>query len=882
MDLDPDLASVVDAVPGWAGKDVRAEVLGGGITNRNFRLDVDGESFVVRLSGRDTELLGIDREAERSASQAAHEAGVGPEVIAFLPKQRALITRFVEAQPLPAEDLEKPEVMAAVVEAIRSIHGMAPIPSAFDAFRVVREYRDTAEIHGVRVPATYRQALHAADRIAVAFGRQPVPIRPCHNDLLNANFLLRDDKVILVDYEYAGMGDLFFDLGNFSINNGISESARGAAPRSVLRRRGAGSARAPEADEDHVRLPRGDVGGRATGHLDAGLRLRGLRRPALRPVPAERGGRSLRDVARRRARGILSLDEARAIVIGGGVAGASIAYHLTELGWNDVLLVDRNELTSGSTFHSAGLVGQLRSSVTLTRMMMYGVELYRRLAEETGVDPAWHEVGSLRLASSKERIEELRRLAGWGQTFGLPLEIVSTARALELWPLFDPEGVEGAAYLPTDGYVDPNGLTFALAEGAKRRGATIWTDARVTGIDVDRGHVAGVRFEDREPVRTDVVVNAGGMYANQLGRLAGVEVPVVPFAHQYLLTKPIEGVRPDFPTMRDPDRLVYFRQEAGGGLVVGGYERNPAPWSWQDGPPDDFNHTLLPDDWDRFEPLAEGAFSLVPDLQKAEVVKMINGPEAFTPDGEFILGESDVRGFFVAAGFCAHGIAGAGGVGKVIAEWIVEGEPELDVWKMDIRRFGRHYASRRYALARAYEIYATYYDIHYPNEERHAGRPLKMAPTYGRLSDLGAEFGEKSGWERPNWFGSNEDERYEDAPAQRLGRRALVDGDRGRASRHPRARGPVRRVELREDRGRGRRRVRVPAAPLRERRRPRDRERGLHADAEPPGRHRIRCDGDPHLESSCSGSSPAPRSGTTTSRGSASTSTRMEAFGCAT
>ncbi|MGH2526511.1 MAG: NAD(P)/FAD-dependent oxidoreductase, partial [Actinomycetota bacterium] len=243
------------------------------------------------------------------------------------------------------------------------------------------------------------------------------------------------------------------------------------------------------------------------------------------------------------------MDEARAVVIGGGVAGASVAYHLTELGWRDVLLVDRSDLTSGSTFHSAGLVGQLRSSVTLTKMMMYGVALYRRLASETGVDPAWHEVGSLRLASSRERIEELSRLSGWGQTFGLPLETISTRDALELWPLFDPEGVEGAAYLPTDGYVDPNGLTFALAEGAKRRGATIWTNARVTAIDVSNGHVASVRFDERDPVRTEIVVNAGGMYANQIGRLAGVEVPVVPFAHQYLLTKPIDGVRMDFPTM---------------------------------------------------------------------------------------------------------------------------------------------------------------------------------------------------------------------------------------------------------------------------------------------------------------------------------------------
>jgi glycine cleavage system T protein len=448
-------------------------------------------------------------------------------------------------------------------------------------------------------------------------------------------------------------------------------------------------------------------------------------------------------------------DRARVVIVGGGVAGASIAYHLTEVGWSDVLLVDRSELTSGSTFHSAGLVGQLRSSVTLTKMMMYGVELYRRLAAETGVDPSWHEVGSLRLASSAQRIEELQRLAGWGQTFGLPLGIISTREALDLWPLFDPRGVKGAAYLPTDGYLDPTNLTTALVEGARRRGARVWTNARLTGIEIEREQVTGVRFADRDPVQTEVVVNAAGMYAAQIGALAGVTVPVVPFAHQYLLTKPIEGVRADMPTMRDPDRLVYFRPEAGGGLVVGGYERDPAPWNWLEGPPSDFNHQLLDADWDRFEPLADGAFSLVPAMQEAEVVRMINGPEAFTPDGEFILGESAVRGFFVATGFCAHGIAGAGGVGKVMAEWITQGEPEVDAWKMDIRRFGGHYRSRRYALERAVEIYATYYDIHYPNEERRAGRPLKTAPTFERLQGLGAQFGEKAGWERPNWFESN-------------------------------------------------------------------------------------------------------------------------------
>ncbi len=454
------------------------------------------------------------------------------------------------------------------------------------------------------------------------------------------------------------------------------------------------------------------------------------------------------------------MEEFRAVVIGGGVAGTSIAYHLAELGWRDVALLERDQLTSGSTFHSAGLVGQLRSSVSLTRMMMYSTELYRRLHAETGVDPDWHEVGSLRLASSPERMQELQRLAGWGQTFGLPLSIVTTEEALERFPLFDPEGVLGAAFLPTDGHLDPSGLSYAFAEGAKRRGVEVRPGVRVTEISTDRGRVTGVQTDAGE-IRTDVVVNAGGMYANQIGRLAGVEVPVVPFAHQYLVTKPIEGVRSDFPTIRDPDRLVYFRAEGGGSLVMGGYERNPAPWAVDDGPPPDFNNTLLPEDWERFEPLAEAAFGLVPAMANAEIVKMINGPEAFTPDGEFILGESDVRGFFVAAGFCAHGIAGAGGVGNMMADWIVHGEPEHDLWKMDIRRFGAHFRSRAYARDRAYEIYATYYDIHYPGEERQAGRPLKTAPTYGRLAALGAEFGEKSGWERANWFRSNEDAAHE-------------------------------------------------------------------------------------------------------------------------
>jgi 4-methylaminobutanoate oxidase (formaldehyde-forming) len=453
-------------------------------------------------------------------------------------------------------------------------------------------------------------------------------------------------------------------------------------------------------------------------------------------------------------------DHARAVIIGGGVGGTSVAYHLAELGWTDIVLVDRAELTSGSTFHSAGLVGQLRGSVTLTKMMMYGAELYGRLAGETGVDPSWHGVGSLRLASSRARFEELQRQAGWGQTFGLPIELISASEARDRFPLMSTDGVLGAVWLPTDGWLDPSGLAQALAAGARRRGVTIRTHTRVVGIGVERGRVTGVEVElrdgTRERIATDVVVNAGGMFAPEIGRLAGVTIPIVPMAHQYLFTEALDGVQPGLPQLRDPDNLVYFREEVGG-LCMGGYERNPAPWSL-DGIPEDFNGKLLAPDWPRFEEIMAGAIRRVPSIADAGVSRMINGPEGFTPDNEFILGESDVRGFFVAAGFCAHGIAGAGGIGRQVASWIVDGEPELDLWHMDIRRFGgQHWRSREWTLARTTEVYSTYYDIHYPNEERQAGRPLRTSPTYERLAALGAVFGEKSGWERPNWFEPNAD-----------------------------------------------------------------------------------------------------------------------------
>jgi glycine cleavage system aminomethyltransferase T/glycine/D-amino acid oxidase-like deaminating enzyme len=447
-------------------------------------------------------------------------------------------------------------------------------------------------------------------------------------------------------------------------------------------------------------------------------------------------------------------DRARVVIVGGGVGGTSIAYHLAALGERDVVLVDRAELTSGSTFHSAGLVGQLRGSVSLTRMMMDSVELYRRLGDACG----WVECGGLRLACTEEREQELHRQVSWSRTFGLALELLSADEAAQLFPLMSTDGVRAASYLPTDGYLDPSQLTYALAEGAREGGCRIYTHTRVTGIDVERGRARGVQTE-WGPIEAEVVVDAGGMFAAEIGRMAGVRVPVVPFAHEYLVTQPFHD-RADghLPTLRDPDLLVYYREE-GDGLVMGGYERSSAPWSLRDDGldaiPPDFNGILLEEDWERFEEIAVNSRKRVPAMEDVRVTRLINGPEGFTPDNEFCLGESDVRGFFVAAGFCAHGLAGAGGIGKAMAEWIVGGEPEHDLWEMDIRRFGAHYRSPTYTLARTREVYETYYDIKYPGHERSAGRPLRLSSAYAWHRDHGAAFGEKSGWERVNWYEAN-------------------------------------------------------------------------------------------------------------------------------
>ena len=445
---------------------------------------------------------------------------------------------------------------------------------------------------------------------------------------------------------------------------------------------------------------------------------------------------------------------AKIVVIGGGVGGTSVAYHLAQLGEKDVILLERSDLTSGSTFHSAGLVGQLRADPTLTKMNMYSVELYRKL-QQSDTPPSWRECGSIKIASSKERMEEIRRQIGWAKTFGLDLQEISTQQAKELFPLMDTTDVVGGCYMASDGQVDPSQLTQAMAAGARKGGVKIFTHTRVLAINTDRNRIKSVST-DKGEIECEIVVNCGGMFAAEIGRLAKVRVPIIPMSHQYLITENFLSDDAKFlPSLRDPDNLIYFRQEVKG-LVMGGYERNSKPFtassSSYDQIPADFNSKLLPEEWDRFEEIATNAAKRVPKMSEIGLKNFINGPEGFTPDNEFCLGETSVGGFYVAAGFCAHGIAGAGGIGKVVAEWIVGGEPSMDLWHMDIKRFSEAYNSPKFTLARVTENYEAYYDIHYPGEERQSAREENKSPIYQWHKDNGAVFGEKAAWERVNYY----------------------------------------------------------------------------------------------------------------------------------
>ncbi len=436
------------------------------------------------------------------------------------------------------------------------------------------------------------------------------------------------------------------------------------------------------------------------------------------------------------------------VVVGGGIMGCSVAYHLAKLNKN-VVLLERGQLTCGSTFHAAGLVGQLRSSATITELLGDSVALYDSLEEETGQATGWKMNGGLRLACNQERLTELKRQATTARSFGLEMHILSPQEAQDMWPLMTIHDVVGAAFLPTDGAASPTDVTMALAKGARMHGATLLENCPVTGVSIENGAVAGVQTA-QGAIQCEVLVNCCGQWARAFGAMAGVNVPLVSIEHQFLVTEKFDVPR-DLPTLRDPDRLTYYKEEAGG-LIMGGYEPNPIPWAEQ-GIPDGFVFKLLESNFDQFQQLAELAMPRVPALETIGVRQLLNGPESFTPDGNFILGEApEVQRYFVGAGFNAFGIAAAGGAGKALAAWIVDGEPPYDLWPVDIRRFGRPHQDTRWVRTRTQEMYAKHYTISWPFEEDDSGRPLRMSPLYEKLRTAGACFGEKLGWERPNWF----------------------------------------------------------------------------------------------------------------------------------
>jgi sarcosine dehydrogenase len=442
--------------------------------------------------------------------------------------------------------------------------------------------------------------------------------------------------------------------------------------------------------------------------------------------------------------------QARVVIVGGGIIGCSTAYHLGQMGWNDVVLLEKSKLTSGSTFHAAGLVGQLRSNANVTQLLKYSVELYDKLEVETGLATGWKMSGCLRLATNDQRMIDYKRQATMARSFGLDMEILSPKECMDLWPIMDGSDLAGGCYMPSDGQANPSDITQALARGARSSGVRIIEDCGVTAVHVKDGRITGVSTTEGE-ISCDYVVNCGGQWAREVGQLVGVNVPLISVQHQYMVTEAMEGLPRDMPTIRDPDRRIYFKEEVGG-LVAGVYEPNPIPWA-NDGIPEGFNFQLLESNWDHFEPAIEQCMERVPMLQNAGIKELINGPESFTPDGNFILGESpEVENFYVGAGFNAFGIASGGGAGKALAEWIVAGEPAMDLGPVDIRRFGPHHGDIEWVRNRTLELYGKHYTLPWPFEEHESCRPLRTSQLYDRLAEQGACFGEKMGWERPNWF----------------------------------------------------------------------------------------------------------------------------------
>ncbi len=444
--------------------------------------------------------------------------------------------------------------------------------------------------------------------------------------------------------------------------------------------------------------------------------------------------------------------KSKVVVIGGGVAGCSVLYHLTKLGWNDVTLVEASELTSGSTWHAAGLCTQMISSWNLMKVLRHSLQLYKSIEAETGQAVDFHECGSLRIGTSDDRVDEFHNRKGIAETLGISIEVIGPDRARELHPLASFDDAKAIAYIPSDGYVDSGGVATALAKGATMAGAEINRNTRVTAMT--RSGDGWVVETTKGSIRADIVVNAAGQWARQLGRMVGLELPIIPIEHHYLITEPlkvVQDLKVELPVLRDPDSSYYIREE-GGGLLVGPFERNTVAWS-VDGVPEDFHSSLLEPAMERLEESLAGCAARVPAFADAPIRRVINGPDGYTPDGHCLMGPvPGLVNYHVLAGFSIFGIVFGGGSGKYAAEWIVDGQPGDNMWELDVRRFDESTSSSKYVVSRALDIYEREYAIHYPEEELPSGRPLKTGPLYDKLLAKGAVYGARFGWERPLWY----------------------------------------------------------------------------------------------------------------------------------
>jgi heterotetrameric sarcosine oxidase gamma subunit len=444
-------------------------------------------------------------------------------------------------------------------------------------------------------------------------------------------------------------------------------------------------------------------------------------------------------------------DRAQVVVIGGGVIGTSVAYHLTKLGYTDVLLLEQGLLSSGTTWHAAGLVGQLRASESGTRLVQYSTQLYAELEAETGLTAGYRQCGGVTVARTEDRMIQLKRTAASAAAYQLECELLTPAEARARYPVMQVDDLVGAIWLPNDGRANPADLTQALAKGARMRGCRIAERTRVLGIDVVDGRVTGVRTDGGD-VETEIVVNCAGQWAKQVGAMAGVNVPLHSAEHFYVVTETIAGVHPDMPILRDPDGYTYFKEEVGG-LVIGGFEPEAKPWVSPDAIPYPFEFQLLEEDWDHFQILMDNALLRIPVLEETGLKKLYNGPESFTPDNQFVLGEApECANYFVGAGFNSVGIASAGGAGRALAEWIVNGEPTSDLTGVDIRRFAPFNGNNRWLHDRVAEILGLHYEIPWPNRELTTARPFRRSPVHHLVAAAGANFGSRMGWERANFF----------------------------------------------------------------------------------------------------------------------------------